>query len=110
MVRSLPSVRWRQNMHNSLTMLSNYLTTGVRAVLRHKTHLALNLMGLTVGLASALMILLYASYELGFDKMHPDSAHTYRLEQHFASMNQRFPVSSPAMKALLQDYDKRIRV
>ena len=97
-------------MHNSLTMLSNYLTTGVRAVLRHKTHLALNLMGLTVGLASALLILLYASYELGFDKMHPDSAHTYRLEQHFASMNQRFPVSSPAMKALLQDYDKRIRV
>ena len=33
-------------MLNSLTMLGNYLTTGVRAVLRHKTHLALNLLAL----------------------------------------------------------------
>lgn len=97
-------------MRNSLAMLGNYFTTGVRAVLRHKTHLALNLLGLTTGLASALLILLYASYELGFDKMHPNAAHTYRLEQFFTPVNQRFPVSSPAMKDLLQNYDQRIEV
>ena len=97
-------------MRNSLAMLGNYFTTGVRAVLRHKTHLALNLLGLTTGLASALLILLYASYELGFDKMHPDAANTYRLEQFFNPVNQRFPISSPAMKDLLHNYDDRIRV
>lgn len=97
-------------MRNSLAMLGNYFTTGVRAVLRHKTHLALNLLGLTTGLASALLILLYASYELGFDKMHPNAANTYRLEQFFNPVNQRFPVSSPAMKDLLHNYDDRIRV
>lgn len=95
---------------SAFTMLGNYLTTGVRAVLRHKTHLALNLLGLTVGLASALLILLYVSYERGFDKMHPNAATTYRLEQFFIPMNQRFPVSSPAMKDLLQNYDDRIQV
>lgn len=94
----------------SLSMLGNYLTTGVRAVLRHKTHLALNLLGLTVGLASALLILLYVSYERGFDKMHPNAANTYRLEQFFIPVNQRFPVSSPAMKAVLENFDKRIHV
>lgn len=95
---------------NSITMFGNYLTTGVRAVLRHKTHLALNLLGLTVGLASALLILLYVSYERGFDTMHPNAENTYRLEQFFNPVNQRFPISSPAMKALLQNYDKRIQV
>lgn len=95
---------------NSIAMLANYLTTGVRAVLRHKTHLALNLLGLTVGLASALLILLYVSYERGFDSMQPNVANTYRLEQFFVPVNQRFPISSPAMKALLQDYDQRIAV
>lgn len=100
-------------MHNSsalssLSMLGNYLTTGVRAVLRHKTHLALNLLGLTVGLASALLILLYVSYERGFDKMHPNAANTYRLEQFFIPVNQRFPISSPAMLDLLKNYDPRI--
>lgn len=95
---------------SALNMLGNYLTTGVRAVLRHKTHLALNLLGLTVGLASALLILLYVSYERGFDKMHPNAANSYRLEQFFIPMNQRFPVSSPAMKDLLQNYDDRIQI
>lgn len=97
-------------MRNSLSMLDNYLITGVRALLRHKTHLALNLLGLTIGLASALLILLYVSYERGFDKMHPNAANTYRLEQVFVPVNQRFPVSSPAMKDLLQNYDERIQV
>lgn len=97
-------------MHNSLTMLANYFITGARAVLRHKIHLALNLVGLTTGLASALLILLYVDYELGFDKMQPDSSNTYRLEQHFVPLNQRFPVSSPAMQDMLHNYDNRIRL
>lgn len=97
-------------MLNAITLLGNYLTTSLRAVLRHKAHLTLNLLGLTTGLASALIILLYASYELEFDIMHPNAEQTYRLEQFFIPMNQRFPVSSPAMKALLKNYDQRIKV
>ncbi|OEY70884.1 hypothetical protein BI198_01355 [Rheinheimera salexigens] len=91
-------------------MLGNYLTTSARTVLRHKTHLTLNLLGLTAGLASALLVLLYANYEMGFDKMHPNADNTYRLEQLFVPVNQRFPVSSPAMKNLLQNYDERINL
>lgn len=97
-------------MLNSLTMLGNYFITGIRAVLRHKTHLALNLLGLTTGLASALLILLYANYELGYDNMHPNAENSYRLEQFFLPVNQRFPVSSPAMKAVVENYDQRIKV
>lgn len=97
-------------MFNSLTMLGNYFITGVRAVLRHKTHLALNLIGLTTGLASALLILLYIDYELGYDKMHPQSGNTYRLEQFFIPVNQRFPITSPAMQDMLHNYDNRIRL
>ncbi|MEE2025394.1 ABC transporter permease [Alkalimonas mucilaginosa] len=97
-------------MRNALSMLGNYLTTGVRAVLRHKTHLALNLGGLAIGLAAALLILLFVQHEQGFDRMHPDAGNTFRLEQTFIPLEQRFPVTSPAMKALLQDFDARIEV
>ncbi|MCC5827608.1 ABC transporter permease [Alkalimonas sp.] len=97
-------------MRNALSMLGNYLTTGIRAVLRHKTHLALNLGGLAVGLAAALLILLFVQHEQGFDRMHPDASSTFRLEQTFIPLEQRFPITSPAMKPLLQDFDTRIEV
>lgn len=97
-------------MRSSISMIGNYLTTGIRAVLRHKVHLVLNLFGLAIGLAAALFILLFVQHERGYDQMHPNAATSYRLEQLFIPLNQRFPISSPAAKHLLQDYDARIQV
>lgn len=97
-------------MPNPLSMLGNYLTTGIQSVLRQKVHLALNLFGLALGLAAALLILIFVYHEQNFDRMHPKAEDTYRLEQLFVPLNQRFPVTSPAMKPLLQSFDDRIQV
>lgn len=86
------------------------LRTGWRSLWRQQLHLLLNLSGLALGLAAALLILLFVRYELGFDQAQPHAETSYRLEQHFESLGQRFPVASPAMLGLLQNYDANIKV
>lgn len=86
------------------------LRTGWRSLWRQQLHLLLNLSGLAVGLAAALLILLFVRFELGYDQHQPKAGDTYRLEQNFASLGQRFPIGSPSMLGLLQNYDARIQV
>ncbi|KAF0199323.1 MAG: hypothetical protein FD166_446 [Bacteroidetes bacterium] len=49
-------------------MISNFLTTAVRSLLRQKYYALINLIGLSVGIAAFLLIALYVQYETGFDK------------------------------------------
>ncbi|MHC1776809.1 MAG: ABC transporter permease [Lentimicrobium sp.] len=49
-------------------MISNYLTTALRNLLRQKSYTLINLTGLSVGIASFLLIALYVQHEYGFDK------------------------------------------
>jgi putative ABC transport system permease protein len=49
-------------------MISNYLTTSLRNLLRQKSFTLINLSGLSVGIASFLLIALYVQHETGFDK------------------------------------------
>ena len=95
-------------MHEQITMFASYLKTSVRALLRQKTHLALNLIGLSVGLAAAVLILLYVQFERGYDQMHPQAEQTYRVEQLFVPLEQRFPISSAAIIAEFHALDSRI--
>lgn len=95
-------------MRNHLAMSASYLKTGLRALLRQKVHLALNLIGLSVGLAAAVLILLYVQFERGYDQMHPNAAQSYRVEQLFVPLEQRFPIVSSAILAEIQAFDSRI--
>lgn len=49
-------------------MISNYLTTALRNLMRQKSYTLINLTGLSVGIASFLMISLYVQHETNFDK------------------------------------------
>lgn len=95
-------------MREQIAMFASYLKTSLRALLRQKVHLALNLIGLSVGLAAAVLILLYVQFERGYDQMHPQAEQTYRVEQLFVPLEQRFPVSSAAIIAEFQALDSRI--
>jgi putative ABC transport system permease protein len=64
-------------------LLGNYFATAWRNLLRHKLHGAINIGGLALGLACAILILLFIRDELSFDKWVPDSEGLYRLEQTF---------------------------
>ena len=60
-------------------MLRNYFRTAVQNFFKHRTHACVNLLGLTVGMASSVLILLYVTHELGYDRHHRDLDRLYRV-------------------------------
>ena len=60
-------------------MLKNYLTITFRNLLKHKSYTFINIIGLAIGLASALLILLYVQDELSYDRFHEKSDQIYRV-------------------------------
>ncbi len=62
-------------------MLKNYIKTAFRNIFRNKTQAFINIIGLSIGLASAILILSYVWYEFSYDKFHPDVRNTYRVYQ-----------------------------
>ncbi|MBL8300795.1 MAG: ABC transporter permease [Rhodanobacteraceae bacterium] len=62
-------------------MIRSYITAGLRALLRHRMHFALNVCGLAIGLAATLLVTAYVQFELSFDRFQPNLASTYRLAQ-----------------------------
>ncbi len=51
----------------------------IRRMLREKQYSIINITGLAVSMAGALLIILYLQFELSYDKYHSDYQNTYRL-------------------------------
>jgi putative ABC transport system permease protein len=60
-------------------MWRNYMTVGIRALVKNKTYAFINIFGLAIGLAACLMILLYVRYERSYDEWLPNSENVYQL-------------------------------
>ena len=59
-------------------MIQNYLKTALRIMLRQKAYSAINIFGLTLGITSSLLLILYIADELSYDRFHPDANRIYR--------------------------------
>jgi putative ABC transport system permease protein len=60
-------------------MFKNYLKVALRMVKRQRIYSLINILGLAIGIACCLMIYLYVSYEMSYDKFYPDSSRIYRV-------------------------------
>ncbi len=60
-------------------MYRNYLITALRHLFRHKVYSFINIAGLSFGLASAMLILLFIRDELSYDRFHKQGDHIYRV-------------------------------
>ncbi|MEM9986718.1 MAG: ABC transporter permease, partial [Bacteroidota bacterium] len=60
-------------------MLKNYLRTAWRNLLRSRAYTLINLLGLALGMASCLLIVLYVQHELGYDHFHEQKDRIYRI-------------------------------
>lgn len=60
-------------------MIRNYFITAIRNLWRNKAFAVINISGLSVGLASCMLIFLYAMDEVSYDRFHAKSADTYQL-------------------------------
>lgn len=71
-------------------MLRNYLKTALRYLGRQKGYTALNIIGLTIGISSSLIIVLYLYNELSFDQYHEKSDRIYRISSDIRETDDAF--------------------
>jgi putative ABC transport system permease protein len=60
-------------------MFRNYIKTALRNLFRHKIYSFINIIGLSFGLASAMLILLYVKDEVSYDRFHDHVNDIYRI-------------------------------
>ena len=60
-------------------MLQNYFKLAVRNILKHKFFSAINILGMSIGIAACLLILLYVVDELSFDRFHANADRIYQV-------------------------------
>jgi putative ABC transport system permease protein len=60
-------------------MFKNYLKIALRNLFRNKVYSFINIAGLGIGLAAAMLIMLYTKDEVSYDRFHANSANIYRV-------------------------------
>ena len=60
-------------------MIRKQLLFALRRLGRHKLTTSINVLGLTFGILSCLVIYLYVAFEFSYDKFHPDADRIYRV-------------------------------
>lgn len=88
-------------------MFSNYFKTTLRNLWRNKGFSAINIIGLAVGLATCLLIVLFVIDELSYDRWNKKADRIYRLdaEINFGGNHMFLAVAPPlAGPSMLQDY------
>ena len=76
-------------------MIRNYIKTAWRSLLRHQTYTAINITGLTVGIAACLLIFMVVQYETSFDTFHTKKDHTYRVTGMVTKPNLNYQAGVP---------------
>ncbi|GAB3220216.1 ABC transporter permease [Algoriphagus aestuariicola] len=62
-------------------MFKNYFKIVFRNAKKHPMYVLINLVGLAIGMAVSIVILLYVQFELSYDKYHPDADRIYRVSR-----------------------------
>lgn len=60
-------------------MLENYLKVALRNFIKHKIYSSINVLGLAMGMACCIFILLWIQDELGYDRFHKNADNLYRV-------------------------------
>lgn len=66
-------------------MWRNYVTVGVRSLLKSRAYAIINVLGLAIGMAACLMILLFVRYEMSYDTWLPNHENVYQLQSWYTS-------------------------
>jgi len=83
-------------------MLRNYFRIAIRNIVRHKAFAAINIIGLAIGMACSIFILLWVQNELSYDKFHKNAGTIYRVsaggEANSGPMVPELKANIPAIK------------
>jgi putative ABC transport system permease protein len=92
------------NAQWSIIMFKNYVRTAFRNIQRYKGYSIINIVGLALGMACCILILLWAKDELATDRYHAklDSLYLVQTISHYGGGASREPGSVPALAPALK--------
>lgn len=96
-------------------MIRNYLLSAIRNFSKAGFYSVLNILGLSLGLAAVIFILLYVRDEFGYDKHNLKHQRIYRVESQFkiGDMDDRFAIApvpmAPAFKIEFPEVESFVR-
>lgn len=98
-------------------MIKNYLKIAFRALWRSKMHSTINILGLSLGIASCILIVLFVKDELTFDRFHSKAERIFRAyakenwgeNQEFIDITTPFPLG-PALKENFEEVEAMVRI
>jgi putative ABC transport system permease protein len=87
-------------------MLKNYLKIALRSLVKQKVYSLINILGLTVGIASCLLIVLFVKNEFSYDDFHPNAERIYKvaLERKYPNHSTYYAII-PHSYAEVMDHD-----
>jgi putative ABC transport system permease protein len=100
------NIKRTKNNYESTTstaMLKNFFRTGIRTIVKNKAYSFINYMGLTCGLALALLILAYVRNEMSYDQFHEKANRLYRFG-YTVSNGMKIAATPPPIAPALKDY------
>ncbi len=86
-------------------MIKNYLTVAIRNLMRHKLYTSINVLGLAIGLACGILILLYIQQEFAVDRSHTLGDRIYKVirEQRSSTQTTYSSGTSGALGPVLEE-------
>ncbi len=88
-------------------MFKNLIKTAFRHILKHPGYSILNILGLTLGISSALFLIIYVSDEVSFDRYHEKADRIYRVSSKITEPDDQFTwnvAQIPFGPQVVQDY------
>lgn len=97
-------------------MFRNYLKTAWRNLLKNKTFSAINILGLSIGIAAFLLIVNYLRFEYSFDDFNANKDRIYRMPMMISEKGGKpqtfaftYPALAPAMKKDFPEVEEAVR-
>jgi len=88
-------------------MFKNLIKTALRNIFKDFGYSSLNILGLTLGITSALFLIIYIADELSYDKYHENAERIYRISSHITESDDEFTwniAQIPFAPQVVEDY------
>lgn len=88
-------------------MIKNLLKVAIRHIRKHPGYSILNILGLTLGISSALFLIIYVTDELSYDRYHENAGRIYRVSAKITEPDDQFTwnvAQIPMGPQVVQDY------
>ena len=86
-------------------MFINYVKTTLRNIKRQRFYALLNILGLAIGIASTIVIAMYVTHELSYDRFYANHENIYRINTVWKNQEgeQRYATTPPPLARAIAD-------